>query len=125
MTVTDAEIHAMLEILDEGARKLGVKLLPDPQAPLDVLRAVYRDHEAGAPLNLDLTLAEFLKQEPVTHHFAVDLVLAIQINTRWRVAPKEDMTPKAILELGWKPRYTNLDEIIRTAWAWHRKRHQP
>ena len=29
---------------------------------------------------------------------------------------------KAIRELGWKPRYTKLDEIIRTAWAWHQKR---
>ena len=28
---------------------------------------------------------------------------------------------KATNELGWKPRYTQLDEIIRTAWAWHRK----
>jgi UDP-glucose 4-epimerase len=32
---------------------------------------------------------------------------------------------KAIRELGWKPRYTDLDEIIRTAWIWHRKRYQP
>ena len=30
---------------------------------------------------------------------------------------------KAIRELGWKPRYTQLDEILRTAWAWHRKRY--
>jgi len=30
---------------------------------------------------------------------------------------------KAIRELGWKPRYTDLDEIIRTAWVWHRKRY--
>jgi len=30
---------------------------------------------------------------------------------------------KAIRELGWKPRYTGLDEIIRTAWLWHQKRH--
>jgi UDP-glucose 4-epimerase len=30
---------------------------------------------------------------------------------------------KAIRELGWKPRYTTLDEIIRTAWAWHQKRY--
>jgi len=29
---------------------------------------------------------------------------------------------KAIRELGWKPRYTRLDEIIRTAWIWHQKR---
>jgi len=30
---------------------------------------------------------------------------------------------KAIKELGWKPRYTELDAIVRTAWEWHQKRH--
>jgi len=30
---------------------------------------------------------------------------------------------KAVRELGWKPKYTQLDEIIRTAWIWHQKRH--
>ena len=30
---------------------------------------------------------------------------------------------KAINELGWKPRYTQLDDILRTAWAWHQKRY--
>lgn len=30
---------------------------------------------------------------------------------------------KATRELGWKPRYTELDEIIRTAWIWHKKRY--
>jgi UDP-glucose 4-epimerase len=30
---------------------------------------------------------------------------------------------KAIRELGWKPRYTELDDIIRTAWIWHQKRY--
>jgi UDP-glucose 4-epimerase len=30
---------------------------------------------------------------------------------------------KAINELGWKPRYTQLDEIVRTAWIWHQKRY--
>jgi UDP-glucose 4-epimerase len=24
-------------------------------------------------------------------------------------------------ELGWKPRYEDLETIIRTAWVWHRK----
>lgn len=28
---------------------------------------------------------------------------------------------KAIGELGWKPRYTELDAIMRTAWMWHQK----
>ena len=30
---------------------------------------------------------------------------------------------KAIRELGWKPRYTELDDIVRTAWVWHQKRY--
>ncbi|HEU5458639.1 MAG TPA: UDP-glucose 4-epimerase GalE [Terracidiphilus sp.] len=31
---------------------------------------------------------------------------------------------KAIRQLGWKPRYTQLDEILRTAWVWHQKRYR-
>lgn len=30
---------------------------------------------------------------------------------------------RAIRELGWRPRYTQLDEIVRTAWVWHQKRY--
>ena len=30
---------------------------------------------------------------------------------------------KAITELNWKPRYTQIDDIIRTAWLWHQKRY--
>ena len=30
---------------------------------------------------------------------------------------------KAIRELGWKPRYTKLDDIVGTAWTWHQKRY--
>jgi UDP-glucose 4-epimerase len=30
---------------------------------------------------------------------------------------------KAIRELGWQPKYTQLDEILRTAWIWHQKRY--
>jgi UDP-glucose 4-epimerase len=30
---------------------------------------------------------------------------------------------KAIRELGWKPRYAQLDDIVRTAWEWHQKRY--
>ncbi|MGD0913218.1 MAG: UDP-glucose 4-epimerase GalE [Terracidiphilus sp.] len=28
---------------------------------------------------------------------------------------------KAIHELGWQPRYTQLDDILRTAWDWHKR----
>ncbi len=31
---------------------------------------------------------------------------------------------KAMRELGWKPQYTDLDEIVRTAWIWHQKRYR-
>jgi UDP-glucose 4-epimerase len=30
---------------------------------------------------------------------------------------------KAIQALGWKPRYNQLDNIVRTAWIWHQKRY--
>ena len=30
---------------------------------------------------------------------------------------------KAMRELAWKPHYTQLDDIVRTAWVWHQKRH--
>jgi len=30
---------------------------------------------------------------------------------------------KAMRELGWKPKYTQLDDIVRTAWIWHQKRY--
>jgi UDP-glucose 4-epimerase len=30
---------------------------------------------------------------------------------------------KAMRELGWKPRYAQLDDIVRTAWVWHQKRY--
>jgi UDP-glucose 4-epimerase len=28
---------------------------------------------------------------------------------------------KAIRELGWKPKFPTLEDIVRTAWAWHKK----
>ncbi|HTL72743.1 MAG TPA: UDP-glucose 4-epimerase GalE, partial [bacterium] len=28
---------------------------------------------------------------------------------------------KAITELGWKPQYPKLEDIVKTAWAWHVK----
>ncbi|KAA6459783.1 UDP-glucose 4-epimerase GalE [Acidobacteria bacterium AB60] len=31
---------------------------------------------------------------------------------------------KAIREMGWSPRYTQLDDIMRTAWTWHQKRYR-
>ncbi|HEX5412369.1 MAG TPA: hypothetical protein VFZ27_10980 [Terriglobia bacterium] len=93
----------LLEVLDESARNLDVKLLPTPQTTLDRLHGVYEDHRIGEPLDLNLNVEEFLQQEPKTHHLAIELVLAIEINTRWRIAPEKEMTPKAILALAGLP----------------------
>ena len=30
---------------------------------------------------------------------------------------------RAMQELGWQPRYTKLDDIVRTAWVWHQMRY--
>jgi hypothetical protein len=93
------EEETLLFMLDEGARKLEVHLLPSAEKPFDHLRGVYEHHRVGEPLLLEMTLEQFLRHEPRTHHFGVELVLAIEINTRWRVAPEQEMTPKAILAL--------------------------
>lgn len=46
----------------------------------------------------------------------------------WTSAPRRPGDPAALYaasdrlqrELGWRPRYTDLDEIVRHAWQWHR-----
>ncbi|PRR70697.1 MULTISPECIES: hypothetical protein [Neomoorella] len=47
-----------------------------------------------------------------------------------RVGPRRPGDPavlvaaagKAMAELGWRPRYTELEDIIAAAWQWHRRR---
>ena len=50
----------LVEVLDEAAQKLDVKLLPNAHAPLDKLRAVYEHHRVGEPLDLNETVEDFL-----------------------------------------------------------------
>ncbi len=48
----------LLEVLDESARKLDVKLLPNPHTPLDRLHGVYEHRRVGEALDLDLTVSQ-------------------------------------------------------------------
>ena len=57
-----ARTALLLEVLDEGAKKLDVKLLPKPQEPLDLLRGVYRDHETGQRLPSQLACLCFAQE---------------------------------------------------------------
>jgi hypothetical protein len=88
----------MLEILVEGAEKLRVPLLPSAENPLDRLHKIH-GNQVGEALNLELVLEDLLEQEPGIHRFGIELVLAIQINTRWRIASESRMSPKDILTL--------------------------
>jgi UDP-glucose 4-epimerase len=46
----------------------------------------------------------------------------------WTLAPRRPGDPaalyaaagKAKAELGWEPRFPDLESIVRTAWGWHR-----
>jgi hypothetical protein len=91
--------QSLLHVLDEGAKALNENLLPTAEAPFDHLRGIYQHDQAGPQLDLNLTLDEFLDEKPVTHRFGIELVLAIRVNTRWREAPAQSMTPKDILSL--------------------------
>jgi hypothetical protein len=101
----DSKFHlpgnaALLEVLEEGARHLGIHLLPPPpERPLDQLHDLSH-HHTGPPIeNLDQDLVAYLKEKGTTPHFGIELVLTFHVNTRWAVAPSPEMTPRQILAL--------------------------
>ena len=59
---------------------------------------------------------------------AVERVSGLKVP--WTLAPRRPGDPaalyakadKARTELGWAPRFSDLDSIVGTAWAWHRSR---
>lgn len=90
----------LLEVLQGGARRADVHLLPNCDDPLDQLRNYVRRRETGPRIDdLSQPLGDFLARDDTTHRFGIELVLAIRVNTRWAEAPKEQMTPREITEL--------------------------
>jgi UDP-glucose-4-epimerase GalE len=65
-------------------------------------------------------------------HSVRDVIASVERVTgrrvAWKMAPRRPGDPatlyatarKAETELGWKPLFTDLDSIVRTAWQWHR-----
>ncbi len=92
---------ALREVLEAGATRLHVELLPPaPQEPLDRLHGILRHGEAGPAIeNLDQSLEAYLADKDATHDFGIELVLAFRVNTRWAVATAPQMTPRQILAL--------------------------
>jgi hypothetical protein len=89
----------LLEVMRHGAKELGEPLLP-PHAPepLDLLRARKRHgHEWSDPItDLDMPLWVALV-DGNSRRFAIEYRLIIRINTKWDIAPAEQMTPKQLL----------------------------
>jgi hypothetical protein len=88
------------ELLVEAAKGLGASLLPNADRPLDRLHNVGKHDVVGPPLaDLEETVGQVLDGEGATHDFALELVRAIRVNTRWAVASAAEMSPRNILGL--------------------------
>lgn len=87
------------DVFEKGAKALKKPLLPPDSAnPLDILRCRKRRGEGWSdPItNLDQPLWLTLING-CTRHFGIEYVLAVKINTIWRIAPADSMTPRELL----------------------------
>lgn len=89
----------LLDVMIEGARRVGVTLLPNTMAPLDRLWNL-RGHEIREPIgDLQQQVGEYVRLPHASRHFGIELVLAFRVNTWWAVAPRTDLSPREILAL--------------------------
>lgn len=89
----------LLEVMDRAATLAGFALLPPRQRPFDRLHAMQGEQIGPVIEPLDQSLAAYLSQADHLPHFTVDLARAIHVNTRWDVAPEQEMSPRQILAL--------------------------
>jgi hypothetical protein len=89
----------LLDLMAEGARLGGFALLPTKERPFDRLHRLQGKEVGPVIENLHQTLGEYLQHLPGEPHFAVELARSLRVNTRWDVAPKQELTPREILAL--------------------------
>lgn len=90
---------SLLNLMAEGARLGGFALLPTVERPFDRLHKLHGKEIGPVIENLHQTLGEYLQQSPGDPHFAVELIPALRVNTRWDIATKPELTPREILAL--------------------------
>jgi hypothetical protein len=89
----------LLRLMQRGAELAGSSLLPTADAPLDRLHNI-RHGDPGPPIeDLSEPIKEFVTRPGTTKDFGIELVLAFRVNTRWAIAPSEQLTPREILAL--------------------------
>jgi len=95
-----AESASLLEVMQEAARRASETLLPNEDAPLDTFHNIqHHDDVRPAIDDLDQAVGEYVKEKHTTRDFAITLVLAFCVNTRWAVATAAQMSPREILAL--------------------------
>lgn len=103
--------QTLKEVMYLGAEELGEPILPPvPSKPLDAFR-VRKHHEWSDPIHdLDTPLWLALAKG-YSRHFGIEYRLAIQINARWEVAERPQMTPRELLsQFGFQPNEYSLYE---------------
>ena len=95
---------SLLEVMQDGAKALGVTLLPPGKAkPFDALRNREHHHWSDPLVDLEEPLWMALARG-ASRHFGLELKLAVKINTKWRIASAPDLTPRQLLnEFGFDP----------------------
>lgn len=93
-------------------------------AHLRALQGLQRGMASGA-FNLGNGTGYSVKQVIGAVERVTGLKVPVEIGPRRAGDPDRlvGSAAKARRELGWQPRFAALDEIIRTAWDWHRKLH--
>ncbi len=78
-----ADNAPLLQLLEDGARHLGIQLLPPPPLrPLDRLHDIVKHDEVGPVIgDLDQSVGEYSKGKGTTKDFGIELVLAFRVNT--------------------------------------------
>jgi hypothetical protein len=89
----------LAEVLDLSLDALGKKLIPSPSEPLDKLHNIQHGEVGPEISDLSVTVGDYLREKGTSHDFAIELVRAFRVNTRWAVAPNAEMAPREILAL--------------------------
>ncbi|MBF0570812.1 MAG: hypothetical protein HQL12_02960 [Candidatus Omnitrophica bacterium] len=89
------------EVMNIIAQEFHQKLLPpEPEQPLDQLFYYDRHNNIMGPIvDLAAPIWRVITQHHARLKLSLKLSLSIQVNANWKIAPKEEMTPRAILQL--------------------------
>jgi len=93
-------VDSLLDVMQTGAQRADVTLLPNADAPLDLLHNIGKHQEPGPAItDLGQAVGDYVDADGHTNDFGIELVRAIRVNTRWAIAPKDMTSPHEILDL--------------------------